>query len=287
MDTFSAIDTVSAANPRRSMHRPRAWLAVCSVAVALAVAGCATTKPATPQPPPQPDTTPVTEQQATPQQRAEIHRELAAGYYQRGQMDIALQELATAQKFDPSNAKIYDIYGLIYAMLGEEQKARDNFQHALSLAPSNSEIRENWGAFLCGTGHARESIPEFERVLADPLFKKPEIALINAGKCTAVLGDAAKAEDYLRRAMTVSPGNTVAAYNLALLAYRSGRYGEALAWMRPAMRDASPPPEVLHLGMCIARKHGDGDAAQSYASQLQNRYPHSAEAANTGPGACP
>ena len=113
MDTFSAIDTVSAANPRRSMHRPRAWLAVCSVAVALAVAGCATTKPATPQPPPQPDTTPVTEQQATPQQRAEIHRELAAGYYQRGQMDVALQELATAQKFDPSNAKIYDIYGLV------------------------------------------------------------------------------------------------------------------------------------------------------------------------------
>lgn len=271
----------------RSASRLRAWLAAGSAVVALAVAGCATNKPATPPPAPQPDNTPVKEQQATPQQRAEIHRELAAGYYQRGQMDIALQELATAQKFDPSNAKIYDIYGLVYAMLGEEQKARDNFQHALSIAPNDSQIRENWGAFLCGTGHARESIPEFERVLTDPLFKKPEIALINAGKCTAALGDTAKAEEYLRRAMTVSPGNAVAAYNLALLAYRGARYGEALAWMRPAMSEASPPPEVLHLGMCIARKHGDNDAAQSYTSQLHNRYPHSTEAANTGPGACP
>jgi type IV pilus assembly protein PilF len=267
--------------------RLRAWLAAGGVVTALAVAGCATNKPAAPQLPPQSDNTPVKEQQATPQQRAEIHRELAAGYYQRGQMDIALQELATARSFDPSNPKIYDIYGLVYAMLGEEQKARDNFQHALSIAPTDSEIRENWGAFLCGTGHPKESIPEFERVLADPLFKKPEIALINLGKCTAVLGDTAKAEDYLRRAMTVSPGNPVAAYNLALLAYRGGRYGEALAWMRPAVREASPPPEVLHLGMCIARKHGDTDAAQSYQSQLANRYPHSAEAANTGSGACP
>lgn len=265
----------------------RAWLAAGAMAATLALAGCATTKPATPQQPPPPDNTPVKEQQATPKQRAEIHRELAAGYYQRGQMDVALQELATARSFDPSNAKIYDVYGLVYAMLGEEAKARENFQHGLALAPNDSEIRENWGAFLCGTGHARESIPEFERVLADPLFKKPEIALINAGKCSAALGDTAKAEDYLRRAMTVSPGNTVAAYNLALLAYRGGRYGEALAWMRPAMREASPPPEVFHLGMCIARKHGDSDAAQSYASQLQNRYPHSPEAANTGPGACP
>lgn len=265
----------------------RCGLAAGGLATLLALAGCATNKPAAPQLPPPPDNTPVKEQQATPQQRAEIHRELAAGYYQRGQMDVALQELATARAFDPSNAKIYDIYGLVYAMLGEEAKARENFQHALSLAPGDSQIRENWGAFLCGTGHPRESIPEFEQVLADPLFKKPEIALINAGKCTAALGDSAKAEAYLRRAMTVSPGNTVAAYNLALLAYQGARYGEALAWMRPAMNEASPPPEVLHLGMCIARKRGDANSAQSYASQLQNRYPHSHEAANTGPGACP
>ncbi|MBS0327257.1 MAG: type IV pilus biogenesis/stability protein PilW [Proteobacteria bacterium] len=281
------MDAIRAALCGRGHRRLRKGLAVAGAVATLAAAGCATNKPATPQLPPPPDNTPVREQQATPRQRAEIHRELAAGYYQRGQMDVALQELATAKSFDPSNPKIYDVYGLVYAMLGEEQKARDNFQQALSLAPHDSDIRENWGAFLCGTGHAKESIPEFEQVLADPLFKKPEIALINLGKCTAVLGDVAKAEGYLRRALTVSPGNPVAAYNLALLAYRSGRYGEALAWMRPAVREASPPPEVLHLGMCIARKHGDADAAQSYQSQLQNRYPHSAEAANTGPAACP
>ncbi|MGH8802690.1 MAG: type IV pilus biogenesis/stability protein PilW [Casimicrobiaceae bacterium] len=276
-----------AAIPDFIVRRARAWVVAGGITFILALAGCATNKPATPQQPPPPDNTPVKEQQATPKRRAEIHRELAAGYYQRGEMDVALQELAIAVKSDPSNAKIYDIYGLIYGMLGEEAKARENFQHALSLAPNDSDIRANWGAFLCGTGHERESIPEFERVLADPLFKKPEVALINAGKCTAALGDTAKAEEYLRRAMTVSPGNAIAAYNLALLAYRGGRYGEALAWMRPATHEASPPPEVLHLGMCIARKHGDGDAAQSYAAQLQNRYPHSAEAGNTGSGACP
>src|SRR5690348_282746 len=116
------------------------------VAAALALAACASKAPA-PQQAPAPDPTPVKAQEATPQERARIRTELAAGYYQRGQMDVALEELGNAKALDPANAKIYDIYGLVYAMLGERSKAEENFRQALSLAPNNSEIRENWGAF--------------------------------------------------------------------------------------------------------------------------------------------
>jgi type IV pilus assembly protein PilF len=160
------------------------------IAVALALAACASKAPA-PQaqtPPPGPDTTPVKSQEATPQQRAKIRTDLAAGYYQRGQMDVALEELGNAKALDPGYPKIYDIYGLVYAMLGERAKAEESFRQALALAPDDSNIRENWGAFLCGTGRAKEAMPEFEQVLKDPLFKTPEIALINAGKCSAQLG---------------------------------------------------------------------------------------------------
>ena len=252
---------------------------------AFVLAGCASKPPAPPQPPP-PDTTPVKSQEATPQQRAQIRTELAAGYYERGQMDVALEELGTAKSLDPSNPKIYDIYGLVYAMLGEKQKAEENFRQAIALAPNDSEIRENWGAYLCATGRAREALPEFEQVLADPLYKTPEIALINAGKCSAALGDTRKADEYLRRALAASPGNPIVSFNLALLAYRESRIGEARAWLRPVMQQPSPSPQALYLGVCIERKQGDRDAVRSYESQLRNRWPDSAEAKALASGAC-
>ena len=255
------------------------------VAIALALAGCAS-KPTAPAPAPAPEPTPIKSQEATPEQRAQIRTELAAGYYERGQMDIALQELGNAKALDPTYAKIYDIYGLVYAMLGERAKAEESFRQAITLAPDNSEFRENWGAYLCATGREREAMPEFERVLKDPLYKTPEIALINAGKCSASLGDVKSAEDYLRRALSASPGNPVAAYNLALLAYRDKRMGEARTWMRAVMRQATPPPAALYLAVCIERQQGDREAERSYESQLKNRWPDSAEAKAVAGGGC-
>jgi type IV pilus assembly protein PilF len=254
------------------------------VAAALALGGCAS-KPATPAPAPAAAPAP-TKQEATPQQRAQIKTELAAGYYERGQMDVALEELGNAKALDPANPKIYNIYGLVYAMLGERAKAEENFRQALSIAPSDSEIRENWGAYLCATGREREALAELEQVLKDPLYKTPEIALINAGKCSAALGQTKNAEDYLRRALGASPGNPIAAYNLALLAYRDARFGEARAWIRPVMQQPSPSPEALYLGLCIERKQGDRQAERSYESQLKNRWPDSPEAKAVASGGC-
>jgi type IV pilus assembly protein PilF len=253
--------------------------------IAAALAGCAS-KPATTAQAPPPEQPPVKAQQATPLQRAQIRTELAAGYYRRGQMDVALEELGTARTLDPTYPRIYDIYGLVYAMLGERAKAEENFRQAIALSPGDSEIRENWGAFLCGTGRAREAMAEFEQVLKDPLYKTPEIALINAGKCSAELGQTKEAEDYLRRALGASPGNPTAAYNLALLAYHDSRVGEARAWMRPVMQQPSPPAEALWLGVCIERKQGDREAEQFYESQLRNRWPDSPEAKAVASGVC-
>ena len=254
------------------------------IVLALALAACASKSPT--QAPPQPEPAPVKAQEATLQQRAQQHADLAAGYYQRGQLDIALQELAEAQRLDPTNARVYNIYGLVYTVMGDRQKAEESFRQALALAPNDSEIHHNWGVFLCSTGRARESIPEFEQAIRNPLYKTPETALINAGKCSVTLGELAKAETYFRQAMTVSPNNPIAAYNLALLAFREKRFDDARAWMRPVMQQQTPPPEALYLGMCIERKEGDKQSELSYTTQLRNRYPDSAEAKAIPGGTC-
>jgi type IV pilus assembly protein PilF len=243
-------------------------------------------EPTPPVPQVQPAQAPRIQQpEATPRQRAEIHTELAAGYYERAQMDVALEELGIAEKIDPTFPRVHNLYGLVYATIGELPKAEASFRRALELAPNDSEARQNWGWYLCTHGRAKESIAEFEAAIRNPLYRTPEIALVNAGKCSVAIGDAAAADQYFRRALQLRPNDPAAAYNLALLSYRGQRLGDARALMRIVMQQTAVPPEALYLGMCVEQKLGDAQAEQSYALQLRNRFPDAAETKAIGP--CP
>jgi type IV pilus assembly protein PilF len=253
------------------------------LAAALALAACASKEPAAPAvpeplPPPKPPEVSV-------QRRAELHTELGAGYYERGQMDIAIDELNEAVKLDPKFAKAYNILGLVYSVLAEDAKAEQNFRQALALAPLDAETRQNWGWYLCTHNRAKESIPEFETAARNPLYKTPEIPLVNAGRCSASLGDIAGADAYFRRALAVAPNNDAALLGLAQIAYREGRLEDARRWLK-AMRQAILPPVALYLGMCVERKLGDRQAETSYVAQLKNRYPDADETKAIATGAC-
>jgi lipoprotein NlpI len=123
----------------------------------------------------------------SPKDRAALHAELGAGYYERGRMDVAIEELTEAQTLDPTNPKVYNYFGLVYTVLGDNAKAEQNFQRALQIAPLDPDVRHNWGWYLCSNDRPKESIPEFEIALRDPFYKTPEIALTNAGRCSAAL----------------------------------------------------------------------------------------------------
>ena len=251
------------------------------------VGGCAAPAATAPPAPRQPDPLPPPKtQEATPKERAALHAELGAGYYERGRMDVAIEELTEAQTLDPTNPKIYNYFGLVYTVLGDNPKAEQNFQRGLQLAPNDSDLRHNWGWYLCSNDRPKESIPEFEAALRDPFYKTPEIALTNAGRCSAAFGDYANADAYYRRALARNPGNAPALYGLALLAYRAGRYDEARGYTRRLAQLPQPAPEALYLGMCVERKAGDRAAETIYSAQLRNRYPDSLEARSVATGFC-
>ena len=261
-------------------------IAATIAALAALLGACASSGGTPPPVPRQPELPPAKAQEVSPKDRAALHADIAAGYYERGRMDIALEELNEAATLDPANPRIYNYYGLVYTILGENAKAEQNFQRALALAPEDSDIRHNWGWYLCSNDRPRESIPEFEIALRNPLYKTPEIALTNAGRCSAAFGDVVNAESYYRRAVARSPNNAPAMYGLALLAFRAGKLDEARGWMKLLTQQPAPAPEALFLGMCIERKAGDRAAETTYISQLRNRFPDSAEAKSVTTGLC-
>src|ERR1700693_5275617 len=107
-----------------------------TVVVLAMLVGCNTTPKA---PEPQPRVTPPPQQPANPVDRARMHTDLAGGYYERAQMDIAIEELNVAVATDPGYAPAYNLYGLVYAVLGDDRKAEQSFERALALASHDSD----------------------------------------------------------------------------------------------------------------------------------------------------
>lgn len=209
--------------------------------------------------------------------RARIHTELAAGYYEIGNMSVALEEVKEAARADPNYGPAYNIAGLIYARLKEDRLASESFQRALRLNPSDYDALHNYGSFLCDRKQEREAIKHFLAAVRNPLYPLPERSYVNAGLCARQSGDLAGAEEYFQQALKLRPTQPQALYQLADMSYARGDLGGARGYLGRLTQAADSSAEVLWLGARIARRMGDRNLEASYARQLRNRYPNARE----------
>ncbi len=209
--------------------------------------------------------------------RARIHTELASSYFEIGNYGVALQEANEALKADSNYAPAYNVLGLVYMELRDDPAAEQNFQRALRLVPQDSDTNNNYGWFLCRRKREQESLKYFLAALRNPLYATPEKAWVNAGVCSRQMGDVAAAEDYFQRAVKIRPGQPQALFNLADIAYRGGRYGEAKAYLGQLQRGVTPTAEVLWLALRVERRLGDRSAEASYGFQLRKNFPDARE----------
>ena len=214
-----------------------------------------------------------------PKYRAKIHTELAAAYYQAGNMAVALEETRIALEADPESVQALSVRGLVHAQLKENAKAEDDFRRALKIAPKNPDVNNNYGWFLCDIGQPRQSIQYFLNALKDPLYETPEVAYTNAGICAMKGGDLDGAQEYLLQALRLAKDAApMTRHRLAELLYQRGNLDEAKIYLGEAIKAMDPPsPEALWLAVRLERKLGNKAAEGTYASQLRGRYPTSKE----------
>jgi type IV pilus assembly protein PilF len=249
-------------------------LQIVMVAACLALAGCASQ--------PSDDSalkaaSPTTGDEGQERARARIHTELAAGYYEIGNMSVALEEVKEALRADPNYGPAYNIAGLVYARLNEDRLAHENFQRALRLNPNDYDALHNYGSFLCDRKQEREAIKHFLAAVRNPLYPVPDRSYVNAGLCARRSGDLAGAEEYFQQALKVRPSQPQALYQLADMSYARGDLAGARSYLGRMTQASDSSVEVLWLGVRIARRAGDRDLEASYARQLRNRYPNAPE----------
>ena len=243
-----------------------------------ALAGCATSRTSIQSVPDGKDLVTASDE-SDGSKRARVRMELAAGYYGRGQMTTALDQVKLAIIADPTLAEAYNMRGLIYASLGDEKLAEESFRRALQLAPQDADSMQNFGYFLCQRKRYVEANTMFDQALAIPRYRDSARTLLTKGVCQAFAGQLAESEASLARAYEIEPGNPSVSVNLSEVLYRRGDYERARFYIRrvngvPALQGA----QTLWLAARIEQRLGNSTGAQELGDQLRKRFPESQEA---------
>ncbi len=214
------------------------------------------------------------------QKRAGIRMQLAIGYYERGQYDVALDQIKLALAADPSMADGYGVRALIYLNMNELDLAEDNFQRALKLAPTNPDLANNYGSFLCSNGRPAQGMPYFESALKNRAYQSPVKALNNAGSCALKLKNNALAERYLLEALNLDPDIVSTNANMAQVYFERRDYTRAgfyINRVRTTAKLDSLSAEVLWLAIKVERKLGEKDGEAIMVTQLRRHHAGSPE----------
>jgi type IV pilus assembly protein PilF len=211
--------------------------------------------------------------------RSRVRLELAAGYFGRGQMEFALDQVKLAIQADPSSNEAYNLRGLIYAGLGDDRLAEESFRRALQLDPRDADAMQNFGWYLCQRKRFGEAQAQFEQALAVPQYRDAARTMLTQGVCHMRAGQLEQAERSLVRAYEFDPGNAGTAFNLADVLYRRGDYERARFYVRRANASNDlVSAQSLWLAARIEHRLGQTRARQEFGEQLRRRFPGSREA---------
>ena len=202
----------------------------------------------------------------------------ATDYLNQGNTEKAIVHLKRALELDPNSAPVHDTLAQVFWKTGEYELAQEHFRKAVASDPKFSRARNNYAAFLYERGDTRGAIRELEHVVADTLYESRGAAFANLGRAYQKVGDTAKAEEALSRAVKMDRRQWPAMLELAAINYERGDHEPAARYYEQFRRLAPrQTPRSLLLGIRLARLAGDRDAEASYSLQLKSMYPDSAE----------
>jgi len=208
------------------------------------------------------------------EESSNINVELGITYMQEGKYNTAMDRLQKAIRQNPDNAQAYSSMALLNMRLEQIDEAEKNFDQAIKISPDNSAIRNNYGAFLCQRKRFQDAQQQFMRAIKDPLYRTPEHAYLNAGKCTE---DKVEAEKHFRAALRNNPELPGALLEMARLSLELKRYLSARAYLQRYHAVHEPDAASLWASIQVEDKLGDNNTRDSHEQLLKGKFPDSEE----------
>ena len=204
--------------------------------------------------------------------------QLGLGYLQKGNLAVAKEKLERAEHESPHDPKVHSALGLLYERFGEPRRADEEYRTALRYAPKDPDVANNYAVFLCKSGRTEDGVKYFLEAAHNPLYRTPEAAYTNMAVCLRAAHRDDEAKQSLQRALAIKPNFAEAAYQLADLEFERGHLNDARNALTHYTDSFDATPDLLLLGVRIARAMGDRVAAEHYARSLRMDFPTSEQA---------
>ena len=260
---------------------PRRWLTGVTTALALtavfSLSGCATPGDANAVKP-RSDLVTDSDEPET-RKRARLRLELAVGYFEQGQITVALDELKQSLAADPNFADAFNLRGLVYMHLNDSQLAEESFKRAMALSPRDANILHNYGWLLCQQARYPESQAVLAQAIAAPLYAGRAKSWMAQGVCQVRAGLLPEGELSLQRSYELDPVNPITGFNLANLLFKRGEFARSQFYVRRINNSEYANAESLWLGIKVERRMENRDAMAQLGVQLKKRFAQARETA--------
>lgn len=213
------------------------------------------------------------------QRMVETQVQLGVLYLQRGQLEIAKENIENALRLDAENSQANNIMALLQLRLKKDDEAQRYFRKAVDARPENPEAQNNYGVFLCSHERIDEAEQWFKKAIANQLYRTPAEANLNAGVCLMKKPAPAAAEKYFREALQINPQLSPALYQMTRISLDAGQLLSARGFIERYFQASPDTPESLLLAVRIEHALGNKNAEASYGLRLKSKFPDSAEAA--------
>lgn len=204
--------------------------------------------------------------------------QLGMAYLQQGDVQRAKSKLLLAHAQAPTWAPANDALAYYFETTGDMQKAQHYYVKAVDINPKAGAPQNNYGTFLCRTGHYQQAEQHFIIATQDTNYINTAAAYENAGLCALKIPDTAKATGYFQQAIKQDPRRATSFLELAQLDFKQNNIAQAQQDFNQYLQlTPNLDAEALWLGIRLARAMHNSALASSYILQLQNKYPNSFE----------
>lgn len=225
------------------------------------------------------------DQESSSPERAVIYNvQLGMQYLQQGRRDLARNRLERALEIDDRSAAAHSAMAFFWEQTGEAERADESHRLAVRYGDDDPNISNNYGTFLCQQGRFEESIEYFLEAAQSREYRTPAAAYTNAGACLRRADDPVRAEELLRRALTVDPSFVDALWHMADLSLENDDALSARAFLQRLEAEGQLSASMLYLGVRIETAMGDEHAADEYTRRLVRNFPDSPQAREIGGG---
>ncbi len=200
---------------------------------------------------------------------AAYNLQLGIEYFQQGNLSQAKDKLDRSLQQNPKNAQTHMAAGMLYERLNEPRQADQYYSRAVALDASNGEALNAYAVFLCRKGDHTKGEQLALQAAANPLYKTPEAAWLNAGNCALDAGKNELAEQHFRKSLATNPKFASALMQMAGLEFTANNFLPARAFLERFQQVSNPTAESLWLGYRIEKSLDNPAAAAEYARRLK------------------